>query len=87
MVKKGILEPVSCNDGATSIVPVVKKNGSIRLFADYYSTVNPVVKQFTYLLSTVNEVLAIMKGCIIFSKLELSEVYLQLSLTNKLPER
>lgn len=66
MVKKVILEPVSCS-GATSVVPVVKKNDSIRLFADYYSTVNQVVKQFIYLLSTVYDVLATMKGGRIFS--------------------
>lgn len=78
MVNEGILEPVEYSDWATPVVPVIKKNGSIRLCGDYRSTVNQAVKQFTYPLPTVNEVLATMTGGTIFSKLDLSEAYLQL---------
>ena len=39
----GIIEPVSWSDWATPIVPVLKKNGSVRLCGDFKVTVNPVL--------------------------------------------
>lgn len=57
----------SYSDWATPVVPVVKKNGRIMLCGDYHSTVNQSVKHFTYLLPTVNIVLATMIGGTIFS--------------------
>lgn len=78
MVNKGILEPVTYSEWATPIVSVVKQNGTIRICGDYRSTVNQAVKQFVYPLPTVNDILTTMSGGTIFSKLDLSEAYLQI---------
>ncbi|KAG8202124.1 hypothetical protein JTE90_010485 [Oedothorax gibbosus] len=78
MVHKGILESISSSEWATPVVPVVKRDGSIRLCGDYRCTVNKSVKPYTYPLPTVNEVLSTVAGGKVFSKLDLSQAYLQL---------
>ncbi|KAG8186234.1 hypothetical protein JTE90_008761 [Oedothorax gibbosus] len=78
MVHKGILESISSSEWATPVVPVVKRDGSIRLCGDYRCTVNKSVKPNTYPLPTVNEVLSTVAGGKVFSKLDLSQAYLQL---------
>ncbi|KAG8176900.1 hypothetical protein JTE90_000485 [Oedothorax gibbosus] len=55
MVHKGILESIASSEWATPVVPVVKRDGSIRLCGDYRCTVNKSVKPYTYPLPTVNE--------------------------------
>ncbi|XP_046869355.1 uncharacterized protein LOC124462000 [Drosophila willistoni] len=42
--KQGILKPVEYSDWATPIVPVIKKDGSIRICGNYKSTLNKAVK-------------------------------------------
>ncbi|KAG8173528.1 hypothetical protein JTE90_014688 [Oedothorax gibbosus] len=78
MVHKGILESISSSEWATPVVPVVKRDGSIMLCGDYRCTVNKSVKPYTYPLPTVNEVLSTVAGGKVFSKLDLSQAYLQL---------
>ncbi|KAG8175165.1 hypothetical protein JTE90_024682 [Oedothorax gibbosus] len=50
------------DEWATPVVPVVKRDGSIRLCGDYRCTVNKSVKPYTYPLPTVNEVLSTVAG-------------------------
>ena len=45
---QGIIEPVKFSDWAAPIVPVLKKDGSIRICGDYKLTVNRVAKVDTY---------------------------------------
>lgn len=41
LVKLGNLEPVSCSKWATPIIPVLKKNGEVRICGNFKLTVNP----------------------------------------------
>ncbi|KAE8748860.1 hypothetical protein FOCC_FOCC004454 [Frankliniella occidentalis] len=66
---------------ATALVPIPKKNGEIRLCADYKSTINPVLQPDTYTSPTVNEILAMAAGCEVFAELDAKEAYLQIPLT------
>ena len=47
---QGIIEPVKFSDWATPIVPVLKKDGSIRICGDYKLAVNQAAKNDTYIL-------------------------------------
>ena len=38
--QQGILKPIAFSDWAASIVPVLKKDGSVRIWGDYWLTVN-----------------------------------------------
>lgn len=77
MVKEGVLEQVKQSDWATPIVPVLKRNGDIRICGDYKSTVNTVIKTDVYPLPTITEGLAVLAGGKIFTKLDLDRAYTQ----------
>ncbi|XP_063895857.1 uncharacterized protein K02A2.6 isoform X1 [Helicoverpa armigera] len=76
----GILSPVERSDWATPIVPVVKKDGNIRICADYKLTLNKVIEVDRYPLPRVEELLFKLKGGEHFSKIDLSQAYAQFEL-------
>jgi hypothetical protein len=80
MVRDGILTPVDRSDWATPIVPVVKKDGDIRICADYKLTLNRVIEVDRYPLPKVEDLLARLHGGEKFSKIDLSQAYSQFEL-------
>ncbi|XP_022818470.1 uncharacterized protein K02A2.6-like [Spodoptera litura] len=76
----GILSPVERSDWATPIVPVVKKDGNIRICADYKLTINKVIEVDRYPLPRVEELLLQLRGGEHFSKIDLSQAYAQFEL-------
>ena len=80
MVEQGILAPVGHSKWATPVVVSIKKDGSVRLCGDYSVTVNPVVDVEAYPLPTSQECFAAIAGGVKFSKVDLTDAYLQLKL-------
>lgn len=80
MVQAGILEKKESSKWATPIVPVLKKNGQIRICGDFSVTVNPLLIVDEHPLPTIDELFASMAGGKIFSKIDLKQAYLQLPL-------
>lgn len=81
LVEVGVIEPIPFSNWATPIVPVPKKNGSIRLCADYRLTVNTATETDTYPQPTINESLSELAGGTVFTKLDLKEAYTQVKVT------
>jgi len=77
---KGIISPIKHSDWAAPIVPVLKKNGKVRICGDYKLTINQAAPTETYPLPRIEELLAAMSGGKYFSKLDLRDAYLQLPL-------
>ena len=75
--KAGAIEPVHFSDWAAPIVPVMKRDGSIRVCGDYKVTVNQAARLDTYLLPRIDARLA---GGEVFSKLDLAHAYQQIAL-------
>eukprot|EP00731_Ephydatia_muelleri_P001779 Em0001g1779a len=75
--KLGILEKVSYSDWATPIVPVVKGDGSVRICGDYKVTLNPCLEVDQYPLPKPEELFATLAGGEQFTKMDLSQAYLQ----------
>jgi len=76
----GIISPVQFSRWAAPIVPVRKKDGSVRICGDYKITVNKASPTETYPLPRVEELFSSLAGGKYYSKLDLSQAYLQLPL-------
>ena len=77
---EGILEPVESSDWATPLVVVPKTNGRLRVCGDYKVTINQCVEKKVYPLPTTEDLFAQIAGGQIFSKLDMSQAYQQLTL-------
>ncbi|XP_037503753.1 uncharacterized protein K02A2.6-like [Rhipicephalus sanguineus] len=80
LVEVGVLSPVSVAEWATPVVPVVKKNGDIRLCGDFKLTVNPATRTEQYPLPKIEDIFATLAGGEVFSTLDLRNAYNQLPL-------
>ena len=78
--KLGIISPVPHADWAAPIVPILKRDGSLRLCGDYKVTVNQALTPDTYPLPHVEDIFAVLQGGTLFTKLDLSQAYQQLPL-------
>ncbi|XP_041378038.1 uncharacterized protein K02A2.6-like [Gigantopelta aegis] len=78
LVKEGILESVDFSDWATPVVPVVKKNGSVRLCCDFKVTIKPVLNSVQYPLPRIEDLFATLSGGKQFIKIDLANAYQQL---------
>ena len=56
-MKEGVIQPVTHSDWAAPVVPVVKRDGSIRLCGDYKTTVNKIAKFDCYPLPRIDDLL------------------------------
>lgn len=77
--RQGVLQPTQYAEWATPVVIVRKKNGSLRICGDYRSTVNQAVRNNVYPLPTSKELFARLGRGRIFSKIDLTQAYQQLS--------
>lgn len=77
MEAMGIITPVETSEFATPVVPVVKKNGQIRLCGDYKVTINPLLETVKYPLPRIDDLLADLAGGKHFSRIDLRRAYQQ----------
>ena len=86
LVKENILKPVEFSEWATPIVPVLKSDGSVRLCGDFKQTVNKAAKCDNYPIPKTEDLFASLGGGDKFTKLDLSNAYLQLELEEESQE-
>ena len=83
LVNEGILEPVNWSEWATPIVPVLKKDGSVRLCGDFKITLNPNLNVQQYPLPKIDDILTTLTGGKRFSKIDLKQAYLHMVMDDK----
>ena len=76
----GVTQPVTHSDLASPVVPVVKRDSSVRLYGDYKITVNKTAKFDNYPLPRIDDLFASLSGGSAFTKLDLAHAYLQVPL-------
>lgn len=81
LVGENVLQPVSYSEWATPVVPIIKKNGAVRLCGDYRSTVNQATETDTYPMPTASEIFAIISGGKFYTTLDLDRAYTQVVVT------
>ncbi|XP_064468560.1 uncharacterized protein K02A2.6-like [Ornithodoros turicata] len=79
----GIINPVLVSEFATPIVPVIEKDGSLRICGDYKTTVNPMLDIDHYPLPKIEELLSSLAGGQKFSKIDLSRAYQQIEMCDE----
>ena len=78
--REGIIDKVTHSEWATPVVAVPKPDGRVRLCGDFKVTVNPSLSVDQYPLPKVDDLLATLAGGKQFTKLDLTQAYLQLAL-------
>lgn len=78
--REDILEAVTSSEWTAPIVPVLKKDGSLRICGHYEVTVNPVAVVDKYPIPKAEELWARLSGGVKFTKLDLKDAYQQLVL-------
>jgi hypothetical protein len=76
----GILTKVDWSEWATPVVPVIKKNGNVRLCGNFKQTINPVLHVQQYPLPRIDDIFASLGGGQKFSKIDLRQAYLQMEM-------
>lgn len=80
-VKTGIFEKVNASCWATPIVPVLKKNNTIRICGDFSVTTNLIIDEHP--LPNTDKLFASMAGREKFTKIDLQHAYLQLEVRSE----
>ena len=83
MVKQGVIEPISFSEWADPIVPVLKKDGTVRICGDYKLSVNQASKVDSYPLPRIDDLFASLAGVKTFMKLDLANAYQQIPLDDQ----
>ena len=78
--KQGVIKKVDSSDWAAPIVTVPKKEGQIRVCGDYKVTINQALTVDQYPLPKPEDLFATLANGEQFTKLDLSQAYLQLQL-------
>lgn len=84
--REGILEKVTHSEWATPIVAVPKPDGSVRLCGDFKVTVNQSLSVDQYPLPKADDIFDALAGGRKFTKLDLTQAYLQLPLDQELKQ-
>ena len=82
----GIVEPVRYARWASPAVPVLKRDGSVRVCGDYKVTVNKSLRKEVYPLPTPDDLFTKLEGGVRFAKLDLSHAYQQVELDEESQE-
>ena len=78
-----MLTKVESSDCATPVIPVLKPDGTVRIFSDFKVTLNQYLDVPEYPMPISKELLTKLNGGELFTKLDLSHAYQQVVLDEK----
>ena len=84
--KSNLFYPVSWSRWASPVVPILKKDGSVRLCGDFKRTLNPHLNCEQYPLPKVDDIFAGLAGGKYFAKLDLVQAYLNMVMDEQAQE-
>ena len=85
-VELGLWVPTKHSKWASGLVPVPKRNGDLRLCADYSATVNPAIDDVTYKCPSTDVVLDRLGGGRLFAEIDLKDAYTQIPVDQETSE-
>ncbi|XP_059047717.1 uncharacterized protein K02A2.6-like [Achroia grisella] len=72
---EGVITKVDNSDWGTSLVPVIKENGQLRLCANYKVTVNKYLKDVNHPIPRIEEIFTALQGGQNYSRLDLRNAF------------
>ncbi|XP_049283851.1 uncharacterized protein K02A2.6-like [Anopheles funestus] len=81
--KLKIISPVDYSEWAAPIVIVRKSNGNLRICGDYSTGLNAALLPYEYPLPLPDDIFAKLAGCKLFSKIDLSDAFLQVEIDSQ----
>lgn len=81
--RQNVYSPIEYSDYAAPIVVVKKKNGNLRICGDYSTGLNDALEPNKFPLPTPEQIFTGLTGKKIFSKIDLSDAFLQVELDNE----
>lgn len=78
LVREGVLVPIENSDWGTPIVPILKKDGKLRVCVDYKATINSHLIDVKFVVPNIDDIFAALCGGVYFSKLDLRNAYNQI---------
>ena len=79
-----MISPIKYSKWATPIIPMLKQDKtSVRICGDYKLTANKASHLEHYPLPKVDDLFATLAGSILFTKLDMSQAYLQLAVDDQ----
>ena len=79
----GVITPISFSSYAAPLVAVKKQDGTTRICADYSRGLNDALEPNKHPLPTPDEIFAQLSGKRVFSKIDLSDAFLQIELDDE----
>ncbi|KHJ88656.1 reverse transcriptase, partial [Oesophagostomum dentatum] len=86
LVAEGVISPADHSEWAAPIVVVKKKNGKIRLCADFSTGLNDTLQLHQHPLSTAEDVFTKLNGGQLFTQIDFTEAYLQVEVDEESKE-
>ena len=80
MAATSVIKPVCFLEWASTIVPVLKRNGQVQICGDFRQTVNPALQIDKYPIPNIDDLYSKVSGGRYFMRLDLSDAYLQVPL-------
>lgn len=79
MMERKVITPILSSEWFSYIVPVIKHNGSIRLYGSYIA-LNRNLEDVYYPMPRIEQIFAVLAGNVQYSKLDLKSAYRQFEL-------
>ncbi|KHJ77539.1 reverse transcriptase, partial [Oesophagostomum dentatum] len=86
LVAEGVISPVDHSEWAAPIVVVMKKNGKIRLCADFSTGLNDALQLHQHPLPTAEDVFTKLNGGQLFTQIDFAEAYVQVEVDEESKE-
>lgn len=78
LIKENILTPVDYSEWGIPIIPVMKPNGTVRIFKDFKTSLDPALEADRYPLPQIDYWFAKLQGDVTLSEIDLEHAYQQI---------
>ena len=83
LIARKVIEQIADTEWGTPVVPIVKKDGSIRLCGDYKVTINKAIRPHPHPVPVISHLISSIGNATVFGRLDLAQAYLQCTVSEQ----